>query len=115
MERITTTTAQMEFQAERDDAGIPHLTASTWREALYGLGYLHAIDRPTQILFSRAVAIGCAAERIANRPELVETGRVFRRAGLHLHLEREVKNLPDAIRQQLDWYCDGVNDGLQES
>ena len=44
--------------------------------------YLHAIDRPTQIYFARAVAAGRAAERIAAKPELVEMERMYRkRAG----------------------------------
>jgi len=114
MERISTSSARVQFTAQRDDAGVPHVTAGTWHEALYALGYLHAIDRATQIFFSRTVALGEAAARIAGRPELVETDRFFRRAGLHLDLESEVQNLRPKTREQLDWYCDGVNDGLQE-
>ena len=115
MERISTPSSRVEFEAVRDDAGVPHVTAATWHEALYALGYLHATDRPTQIFFSRAVASGQAAARIANRPELVETDRFFRRAGLHLHLDSEVKNLRPKTREQLDWYCNGVNDGLLDA
>ena len=113
MEPIATKSARLEFSAVRDDGGTAHVTAPGWREALYALGYLHATDRPTQLLFSRAVASGQAAARIANRQELLETDRFFRRAGLHLNLDREVDNLPAPIRNQLEWYCDGVNDGLQ--
>ncbi|MCA9231292.1 MAG: penicillin acylase family protein [Planctomycetales bacterium] len=89
--------------------------AETWSDALYALGYLHAIDRPTQVFFSRNVAIGQAAARIANKPELLETDRFFRRAGLHLNLEREVENLKPGTREQLERYCDGLNDGLQDA
>ena len=42
----------------RDAHGVPHVTGGTWLDALYGLGYMHAIDRPTQMLFGRAVASG---------------------------------------------------------
>ena len=66
----------------RDPHGVPHIRADSWREALYGLGYMHALDRPTQMLFSRAVASGRAAELIADKPELLETDRFFRRVGL---------------------------------
>ncbi|MEM8945265.1 MAG: penicillin acylase family protein [Planctomycetota bacterium] len=99
----------------RDEAGVPHVEADSWDDALYALGYLHALDRPTQIFFSRVVALGEAAARIANQPELVETDRLFRRAGLHLNLEKEVENLRPTTREQLDHYCNGVNDGLQEA
>ncbi|MEO2048940.1 MAG: penicillin acylase family protein [Pirellulales bacterium] len=114
METIATKSARLEFSAVRDEAGTAHVNAPGWREALYAMGYLHAADRPTQLFFSRAVASGQAAERIANQPELLETDRFFRRAGLHRNLDREVANLPPAIRDQLQWYCDGVNDGLQD-
>jgi len=115
MEKIATPSARVEFTAARDDAGIAHITTDSWEGALYALGYLHAIDRPTQILFSSAVAAGEASERIANQPELFETDRFFRRAGLHLHLEREIDALDDATLQQLERYCEGVNDGLQDA
>lgn len=113
MESIAVNGASVTFQAERDAGGTPHVLADSWLDALYALGYLHALDRPTQIFFSRAVACGQSAERIANKPELVETDRFFRRAGLHLHLDREVENLDDSTREQLERYCEGVNDGLQ--
>ncbi len=115
MERIATPSARVEFEATRDDAGIPHVTAASWLDALYGLGYLHAIDRPTQVFFSRNVATGQAAARIANKPQLIEADRFFRRAGLHLNLECEVENLRPRTREQLDKYCDGLNDGLQDA
>ena len=64
-------------------------------DALYGLGFLHAVDRPTQMLFGHAVASGRSAERIADKPELLEADRFFRRAGLYLTLEQEVQRLDD--------------------
>jgi len=115
MERISTKSAQVDFEAVRDEAGVAHVEAANWHEALYALGYLHAVDRPTQIFFSRVVARGEAAGRIGNKPELVETDKFFRRAGLHLNLETEVENLRPSTREQLDCYCNGVNDGLQEA
>ncbi len=102
------------FTAARDDNGVPHISATSWRSALYGLGYLHALDRPTQMLFARAVAGGCSAEKIADTPELIETDRFFRRAGLFLGLDREVRQLDDAAFDQLTAYCEGVNDGMKE-
>lgn len=115
MERISTPSSRVKFTAERDDAGVPHVQAANWYEALYALGYLHAVDRPTQMFFARNMANGQAAGRIANQAELVETDRFFRRAGLHLNLESEVNQLRSVTREQLNWYCDGVNDGLQDA
>ncbi len=115
MERIATTSARVEFLAERDAAGIPHVRADSWLDALYALGYLHATDRPTQIFFARNVANGQSAARIADKPELVETDRFFRRAGLHRNIECEIDHLRPKTLEQLEHYCDGVNDGLQDA
>ncbi|MCA9216754.1 MAG: penicillin acylase family protein, partial [Planctomycetales bacterium] len=99
-------------QIGRDKAGVPHITAGSFLDALYGLGYVHARDRLTQILFSRAVALGQAAERIADKPELLETDRFFRRIGLHVNLETDEASFSPRIREQVQTYCDGVNDGI---
>jgi penicillin amidase len=112
MEPIRLKASRYDFTAARDDNGVPHVTAPGWREALYAWGYMHALDRPTQLYFARAVASGRAAERIANKPELFEMDLFLRRAGLYRDLDREFRRLPDATQEQLDWYCQGVNDGL---
>jgi len=115
MSKIRTKNAQRRFQAHRDTHGVPHIRGATWLDVLYGLGYLHATDRGTQMLFSRVVASGTAAKRIADQPELIETDSFFRRAGLYLNLDREVRLLDDSTFRQLTAYCEGVNDGLKGS
>jgi penicillin amidase len=114
METIQTTHATRHFTATRNELGVPQVEAKSWREALYALGYLHAIDRPTQMLFGRTLASGRAAEQISYKPELAETDRFFRRAGLHLKLDREASALDDNTFQQLTYYCEGVNDGMHQ-
>jgi len=105
--------ARRHFTVARDDNGIPHISAQTWRDALYGLGFLHALDRPTQMLFARALAYGRSAERIADKRELLETDRFFRKVGLYLPLDREVNALDDVTFGHLTAYCEGVNDSLR--
>lgn len=105
--------ARRNFRVSRDDNGVAHIAASSWRDTLYGLGFMHALDRPTQLLFSRAVASGRSAEQISAKPELVETDRFFRRAGLYLTLEQEINQLDDATFGHLTAYCEGVNDSLR--
>lgn len=115
MESIQAKSARYEFRAFRDEHGVPHVNAPTWHEALYAWGYLHALDRPTQMYFARAVASGRAAEFIRNKPELYEMDVFIRRAGLYRHLVRETKSLSDTVLTQLELYCQGVNDGLLEA
>lgn len=114
MERLELKAARVEHTAYRDAAGVPHVETNTWLEALYVLGYLHALDRPTQMHFARTVAAGRSAERIANRPEFVEMDCFLRKSGIHRRLEEEVGMLPHATLEQLETYCRGVNDGLSQ-
>jgi hypothetical protein len=107
--------ARRRITAARDDNGVPHVVADSWRSALYALGYLHALDRATQLLFARAVASGRSAEFIADKPQLVETDRFFRRVGLDQHLDREVSALDDKTFGDLTAYCEAVNDGMKET
>ncbi|MBI2826253.1 MAG: penicillin acylase family protein [Planctomycetia bacterium] len=102
------------FAAARDENGVPHVTAGSLRGALYGLGFMHAVDRPTQMLFAHAVASGRSAERIADKPELFEADKFFRKVGLYLHLDREVNQLDDDTFGHLTAYCEGVNDGMKQ-
>ncbi len=115
MKFLSTKNARRRFSAARDAQGVPHISASSWRSALYGLGYMHAIDRPTQLLFARAVASGRSAELIADKPELLEMDRFFRRIGLYRNLDAEVASLDDSTFDQLTAYCEGVNDGLKDA
>lgn len=115
MKAITTKNKRRRFSAVRDQNGVPHIEGDTWRTCLYGLGYLHALDRPTQILFSRAVARGTAAERIADKPDLLDTDEFFRRAGLYLRLKEETALLDDVTFGELTAYCEGLNDGMKET
>lgn len=101
------------FQAARDEYGVPHITAANWLDGLFGLGYMHGLDRGTQLLFARSVARGTAAEDLSDSPELLETDCLFRRVGLHLELERELRLYPDSIFRQVTAYCEGVNAGLK--
>ncbi|MCE9552940.1 MAG: penicillin acylase family protein [Planctomycetes bacterium] len=115
MKRIETRHARRPFEAVRDENGVPRVEADSFRTALYALGFLHALDRPTQLLFARTIAQGTAAAQIKDRQRLRDTDRFFRRAGLYLRLEEEVRLLDDETFELLTVYCEGVNDGLKDS
>ena len=115
MKPINIVNTRRPFTAVRSKDGIPHIEADSWLSCLYGLGYVHAIDRPTQILFARAVARGTAAERISDKQDLVDTDQYFRRAGLYLHQKEEVERLDDKTFSELTAYCEGLNDAMEEA
>jgi len=115
MEAIQPKNARRRFTAVRDENGVPHVQAASWREAIYALGYLHGLDRPTQLLFGRVMASGRASERIAETDDLRETDRFFLRAGLYRTLDQEVQTLSNGVFDQLTFYCEGVNDGMVDS
>jgi len=112
MKTVRLKNAKREISVNRDEHGVPHVSASSWHDALYGLGYMHGLDRGTQLLFGRSVASGTAAGEIANSPELLETDRFLRKIGLYQTLNEEVSSLSQDIQEQLTNYSDGVNDGL---
>ncbi len=115
MKRLRTKHNRRPFFVARDENGVPHIEADSWLLVLYGLGYMHAVDRATQVLFARTVASGRSAECIANKRELLETDRFFRQVGLYLDLDRETAQLPDDDREQLVAYSDGLNDGMRQT
>ena len=99
----------------RDEHGVPHIQAQDWEGALYGLGYMHAVDRRTQMLFGRLVAQGRMAQAVGARPDLLEMDRFFRRVGLYVGLDEEVAALSETDRRLLEAYCQGVNDAMQQA
>lgn len=115
VKRIRLPKTERPFTVTRTEHGVPQIEAPTWTDALFGLGYMHAFDRGTQMLFSRCVARGHGASEIANTAELWETDHFFRRVGLERGLEREVETLDGRVREQLVAYCAGVNESLRKS
>ena len=112
MAAISTKKSTRDFVVSRDDTGVPHVRAESWIDALYALGYMHALDRGTQLLFARAVASGRAAELISDRKDLRETDRFFKRIGLHRNLASEAVILEPHIQEQIHAYSEGINDGV---
>ncbi len=93
MDPIVAKSARHEFTAARDENGVRTLWPPIGSMPLC-LG-IHARDRSSDAgVFRSAIAGGQAAERISNKPELVEMDKFLRRAGLYRDLESEVRRLP---------------------
>src|SRR4051794_18162800 len=91
----------------RDADAIPHIFASTRRDGLFGLGYVHAQDRLWQMEFQRRVGHGRLSEIFgaATLPQ----DRFLRTVGFGRAARSAWDHLPTDARQQIDAYVAGVN------
>lgn len=94
----------------RDAAGIPHVRAASERDAYFGLGFVHAEDRPGQLLRMRRAAWGRVAE-VEGRAALARD-REARVLGFGVLAEREADRAAPRVRALLEAYSAGVNAGL---
>ncbi|NUM53695.1 MAG: penicillin acylase family protein [Candidatus Hydrogenedentes bacterium] len=97
-----------------DEYGIPHIFATKWTDAVRALGYIHATDRMMQMEVTRRRASGTLAE-VVGKDALAEDILV-RQLGLRRTCEQFWRegNYPDALRDDLEAYCQGVNAKMKE-
>jgi len=91
----------------RDARGVPHIEAASERDAYFGLGFVHAQDRLTQMVWLNRVARGRTAQILGKRG--VPSDRRARILGLGLHAEVDARRLPQGVRALLEAYSAGVN------
>ncbi|WP_018180263.1 penicillin acylase family protein [Jongsikchunia kroppenstedtii] len=97
----------------RDAHGIPHITAASADEALYGQGFATGIDRAWQIEFLRLRAQGRTAEIFG--PDGVGWDEFARRAGIDRAAQRIYEASSTRTRTLLRAYADGVSAALLEA
>jgi penicillin amidase len=91
----------------RDLRGVPHIEASSERDAYFGLGFVHAQDRLAQMVWLSRLARGRGAELLGRRG--VAADRRVRILGLARHAEADARRLPSEVRVLLEAYAAGVN------
>jgi penicillin amidase len=91
----------------RDSFGIPHIDASSMRDAAFGMGVAHAQDRLWQMEVTRRVAAGRVSEFAGQ--DGVAMDRFVRRLGLFRVARQEEAQLSNEVREMLDAYAAGVN------
>ncbi len=94
----------------RDELGVPDIVAASRRDAARALGYVHAQDRFFQMDLMRRAAAGELAALLG--PALLDTDRDARRHGFRRRAGRALAALPEADRELLHSYAEGVNAGL---
>lgn len=96
-----------------NEHGIPEIAAHSERDAMYGMGWVHARDRQLQMFVTRVLLQGRAAELLAPDPELIEIDRYMRRMNFLPDALEQMERLEPVARANALAYCDGVNASLQ--
>lgn len=96
----------------RDNSGVPHIFASSDRDAFYALGYAHAQDRLWQMTLMRRTAQGRLSELFG--PRTVETDKLLRRLDIYPRAVQSVSAQDARTRDALDAYAAGVNARISE-
>ena len=91
----------------RDAKGVPHISASSWEDAIFLQGFVTAGDRLWQMDALRRLAAGDLAEVVG--PAALEADRDARRLRIRHAAEQHLRTLPAADRAVLAAYARGVN------
>jgi len=91
----------------RDANAIPHISAQSEADALFGLGYVHAQDRLWQMEYQRRVGHGRLSEVLG--PGGLEADRFLRTLGTGRAAQSAYERLDPPTRALLEAYAAGVN------
>lgn len=91
----------------RDQAGIPHIYASTEHDLFFAEGYVHAQDRFWQMDFQRHVGAGRLSEMLGSAT--LDTDTFLRTVGWERVARAELDLLDAESMAALQAYSDGVN------
>lgn len=92
---------------ERDAEGIPTIRAASLRDALFGLGVVHAQDRLWQLETHRRIGAGRLAEAFGERA--LDTDRFLRALGVRQAAQAQWDRTQGASREALQAYAAGIN------
>lgn len=93
----------------RDSAGVPHIYASSFKDALFALGFVHAQDRRLQMELTRRYLRGELAGLTG--AAALSSDRLMRTLSLGRLAEEEADLLSSEDRALLEVYASGVNAG----
>ncbi|WES63648.1 penicillin acylase family protein [Microbacter sp. GSS18] len=97
---------------QRDELGVPTITAANTHDLFFAQGYVHAQDRFWEMDFRRHVTSGRLSELFG--ASQVATDTFLRTLGWHAIAELEVEALDETTRAYYEAYADGVNAYLAE-
>ena len=97
----------------RDENGVPHVFASSERDAYFGQGFAHAQDRLWQMLATRQTLTGRLSEWLGSAA--LRSDRLNRALRISATAQRDFDLLSAEDRALLTAYSDGVNAYLQST
>lgn len=105
---------QKETTVYFDDFGVPHIYASSQKDAMTALGYVHAQDRLWQMELMRRIAPGRLSEIFGSK--LLKTDIFFAGLGINENSEKAIEKLDKNSKtyQLALAYIDGVNQYMEE-
>ena len=112
---ITFTGIDGNVRIKRLQGGFPRIEADAEIDLHYGLGYIHAHDRQTQMWLMKVIGYGKASELLSGDEELIEIDKFMRWINLSGDAADEVQKLSDEAMQIVNAYCRGVNDALTDT
>lgn len=92
---------------QRDESGVPAITAENTHDLFFSQGFVHAQDRFWEMDFRRHLTSGRLSELFGESQ--VGTDSFLRTLGWHEVAEQEVEALPAEVRAYYDAYAEGVN------
>ena len=91
----------------RNSQGMPLIESSSFHDALFTLGYVHAGDRISQMVRLRLLAQGRLAE--LNGADALETDRLMRTINLKRNADELYKSASPRLKKFFEVYARGVN------
>jgi penicillin G amidase len=105
--RIVLSGPKAEIRIERDNDGVPLITAQDDEDVAFGLGFVHAQERLFQMELQRRYGAGRLGEVFG--PRAVDFDRQMRVLGLYRAAEADFTSLSAEMKRALTAYAAGVN------
>lgn len=94
-------------QVRRDPSDVTHIEASTLRDAMFAIGWVHAQERSWQLELNRRVMRGELSEVLGSAT--VQTDKLMRTLGIVRAAQAQFDRLDKQDQALLQAYADGVN------
>ena len=100
---------------ERNEQGIPVISGSSLCDIAFGQGWTHGNDRQLQVLLTRIIVQGRAAELLAPDKELIELDTYMRRMNFFPDSEEIIAKIEPEVLVCLESYARGFNQHINEN